>query len=403
MGKRRDSKGRILRTGESQKKNGRYVFQYTDFSGKRRCVYSSRLEKTDRYPEGALKKDKALREKEEEILFNKANGLFDFGGDLTVIELAERYVATRTNVKESTKAGYRTTLNFLRKEPFSQKRIDKVKQTEVKLWLIKLQQEDGKRYSSIRNIRSVLKPAFQMAVDDDLIRKNPFAFPLGQIIHDDTKKRIALSPEQEEQFLSFVHEHPHYSRYYEGVYILLNTGLRVSEFCGLTMADIDFKEHCIHVTGQLLRHSNMVLEFETPKTDAGTRDIPMTPEVEHCFRNLIKKRERMTVEPIVGGKAGFLYLDKYKRPVVALHWEHYFRGMISAYNRSHSISLPNFTPHNCRHTFSTKMSRMGMYPKNLQYIMGHSDYKVTMNTYTHLDFEDAVRELKRVNEQRMIG
>ncbi|MCQ2511246.1 MAG: integrase DNA-binding domain-containing protein, partial [Lachnospiraceae bacterium] len=151
MGKRRDSKGRILRTGESQKKNGRYVFQYTDFSGKRRCVYSSRLEKTDRYPEGALKKDKALREKEEEILFNKANGLFDFGGDLTVIELAERYVATRTSVKESTKAGYRTTLNFLRKEPFSQKRIDKVKQTEVKLWMIKLQQEDGRRYSSIRN------------------------------------------------------------------------------------------------------------------------------------------------------------------------------------------------------------------------------------------------------------
>ena len=102
---------------------------------------------------------------------------------------------------------------------------------------------------------------------------------------------------------------------------------------------IDFKEHCIHVTGQLLRHSNMVLEFETPKTDAGTRDIPMTPEVVHCFRNLIKKRERMTVEPIVGGKAGFLYLDKYKRPVVALHWEHYFRGMISAYNRSHNRKL----------------------------------------------------------------
>lgn len=77
--------------------------------------------------------------------------------------------------------------------------------------------------------------------------------------------------------------------------------------------------------------------------------------------------------------------------------------MISAYNRSHSISLPNFTPHNCRHTFSTKMSRMGMYPKNLQYIMGHSDYKVTMNTYTHLAFEDARRELKRVNDQGMIG
>ena len=169
------------------------------------------------------------------------------------------------------------------------------------------------------------------------------------------------------------------------------------------MADIDYKEHCIHVTGQLLKHSNMVLEFETPKTDAGTHGIPMTPEVEQCFRNLIKKRERTTVEPVVGGKAGFLYLDKYKRPVVARHCEHYFQVMISAYNRSHTIPLPKFTPHNCRHTFSTKMSRMRMYPKDLQYIMGHSDYKVTMNTYTNLAFEDARRELKRVNDQRMIG
>ena len=45
MSKRRDNKGRILRSGESQKKNGRYVYQYTDFTGKRRCIYSNRLEK----------------------------------------------------------------------------------------------------------------------------------------------------------------------------------------------------------------------------------------------------------------------------------------------------------------------------------------------------------------------
>lgn len=49
------------------------------------------------------------------------------------------------------------------------------------------------------------------------------------------------------------------------------------------------------------------------------------------------------------------------------------------------------------------MSRMRMYPKDLQYIMGHSDYKVTINPYTHLAFEDAQRELKRVNDQKMIG
>ena len=67
MSKRRDNKGRILRSGESQKKNGRYVYQYTDFTGKRRCIYSNRLEKTDSYPDDSRKRELSLREKEKEI------------------------------------------------------------------------------------------------------------------------------------------------------------------------------------------------------------------------------------------------------------------------------------------------------------------------------------------------
>lgn len=118
MSDRRDDKGRILRTGESQRANGRYTYQYTDISGKRRSIYSSRLEKKDKYPPGYVKKELSLREKEAEILRNKELGLYDFGGDLTVYDQAEKYVATRTGVKESTKAGYRTTLNIIRKDPF---------------------------------------------------------------------------------------------------------------------------------------------------------------------------------------------------------------------------------------------------------------------------------------------
>ena len=54
------------------------------------------------------------------------------------------------------------------------------------------------------------------------------------------------------------------------------------------------------------------------------------------------------------------------------------------------------TPHVCRHTFCSKMAKSGMNPKSLQYIMGHSDISVTLNTYTHVKFEDAEAEMKRV-------
>ena len=56
--------------------------------------------------------------------------------------------------------------------------------------------------------------------------------------------------------------------------------------------------------------------------------------------------------------------------------------------------MPNITPHVCRHTYCSNMAKSGMNPKTLQYLMGHSDIGVTLNTYTHLGLEDAEDELK---------
>ena len=58
--------------------------------------------------------------------------------------------------------------------------------------------------------------------------------------------------------------------------------------------------------------------------------------------------------------------------------------------------MPKITPHVCRHTFCSNMAKSGMNPKALQYIMGHSDISVTLNTYSHVGFEDAKSELARL-------
>ena len=60
--------------------------------------------------------------------------------------------------------------------------------------------------------------------------------------------------------------------------------------------------------------------------------------------------------------------------------------------------MPNITPHICRHTYCSNMAKSGMNPKTLQYLMGHSEIGVTLNTYTHLGLEDATDELKRVED-----
>ena len=152
----------------------------------------------------------------------------------------------------------------------------------------------------------------------------------------------------------------------------------------------------ISVNHHLQRKRNMEYIIEETKTASGTREIPMTDDVYQCFQRIIASRPKPKTEPMIGGRCGFLYLDKDGKPMVALHWEHYFKHICQKYNSIYKVQMPKVTPHVCRHTFCSNMAKSGMNPKTLQYLMGHSDIGVTLNTYTHLGFEDAQAELKRV-------
>lgn len=393
-GKRRDSKNRVLRNGENQRRDGRYAFKYIDTTGKPQFVYSWKLEKTDKTPQGK-RDDLSLREKEKQIMKAIDDEIVPRGGEMTVLELVKKYLMQKTGVRHNTEANYNFVLNIIKKEDFGKKRIDKVKLSDAKCWLIKLQQ-DGRGYSSIHSIRGVVRPAFQMAVDDDLIRKNPFEFQLATVVVNDSVTREAITRKQERAFLEFVVNDKHFCRYYEGIFILFKTGLRISEFVGLTLSDLDMQNRKISVNHQLQRKRNMEYVIEDTKTSCGTREIPMTDEVYECFQRIISSRKKPRVEPIVGGKCGFLYLDKNDMPMVALHWEKYFQHICEKYNSIYRVQMPKVTPHVCRHTFCSNMAKSGMNPKTLQYLMGHSDISVTLNTYTHIGYDDAKEELKRV-------
>lgn len=393
--KRRDKKNRILHDGEYQRADGRYRFRYLDENGIERNVYSWRLDYSDPLPKGK-KKEPSLREKEKEIERSLFDHIIVNGGNYTVLELVEKYVSLKTGVRHNTEAGYKTVINVLKKEEFGKQRIDKVRLSDAKAWLIKLQQIDHRGYSSIHSIRGVLRPAFQMAVDDDLIRKNPFGFELASIVVNDSVTREAITRKQEREYLKFVKEDRHFSKYYDAIYILFHTGLRISEFCGLTLKDIEFSEKRIHIDHQLQRKRNMEYYILKPKTESGVRYVPMTDEVMECFHRIIQNRVAPKIEPMVGGYVGFLFLDKNDMPMVALHWEKYMQHIREKYNGIYKVPMPKVTPHVCRHTFCSNMAKSGMNPKTLQYIMGHSDISVTMNTYTHVGIEDAKNEMRRV-------
>jgi len=392
--KRYDKKHRLLQNGETQCKDGRYRFTFYE-NGKQKSFYSWRLKQTDIVPKGK-RECPALRDKEDELRRTRDKGVVCQGSGLTVCELVDRYVLQKKGVRHTTYAGYKTVQNILKKDPFGAKHIDKVKLSDAKTWLIQLQ-EGGRSYGSIRSIRGVLRPAFQMAVDEDLILKNPFDFQLATVIVNDAVTREAITVKQEQSLLNFVRNDRHYCKLYNGIFILFKTGMRISEFCGLTISDLDMEKRTINIDHQLQRSNEMEYIIEPAKTKAGMRLLPMTEEVYECFKRIIENRPKVRTEPEIGGHFGFLFLDRNSMPLVAMHWEKYFQHIVEKYNRTYQAQMPKVTPHVCRHTYCSNMAKSGMNPKTLQYLMGHSNIGVTLNTYTHIKFEEAKAELLRMS------
>ena len=383
--KRKDHKGRLLRTGESQRKDLTYQYRYTDVTGKRRTVYASDLQE--------------LRKKEKAIQKDVEDSINYCEGNVTVIELLERYIALKQGVRHATKVGYNFVLNIAKKESFCYRTINTIRTSDAKLWLMKLQ-KDGRGYSTITSIRGVVKPAFQMACDEDIIRKNPFDFPLAGVVVNDSKKRIALSREQQEIFMNFVKGDDHYCRYYDEFNVLLGTGMRVSEFCGLTISDLDFENRRIFVEKQLLKEKGGVYHVEKTKTESGVRYIPMSDEVCQSLKNILARRQKPKKEMLIDGYAGFLLLDKNGNPKVGLHLDHHMQWTMKKYRRTQQIPLPTITPHVLRHTFCTNMANAGMDLKSLQYLMGHSDAGITMNVYTHASYDHAEKSMQKILQFR---
>lgn len=396
--KRRDNKGRVLRIGEQQRADGRYLFSVLDpITKKRKFIYSWKLERHDKMPAGK-KPDLSLREKEKLMERDLANGISLSGGDMTVLELVEKYLEQKRNVRPTTAAGYKTVVNVLKKDRFGSQKINQINTMDAKSWIIKLQSDDKKSYSSIHTIRGVVRPAFQMAYEADLIRKNPFDFELNNFLINDSIKRDALTAKQEREFLKFIKQDEHFSVCYDGMLILFKTGLRIGEFCGLTLSDIDVKERTINVDHQLQYVGNKGKYIEKTKTSAGTRVLPMSDEVYDAFRRVIANRVKPKVEEMIDDYTGFLFLDNRGKPMMPYQWEKRFQHSVEKYNKIYKIQLPIITPHVCRHTYCTNMAKRQISVETLKYLMGHSDISVTSGVYTHLKLDDAQRELERLEK-----
>ncbi len=215
---RKDNKGRNLRTGETQRSDGSYMFVYK-LGKKKKYTYDTDLA--------------ALRAKEKQITKDADDGIWTQEAmKLTLNDMFKVYMDNNIRLKPSTRANYEYLWDrYVKDEPFANEPLPNVRRSDVLGFYTKLLKH-GFAINSLESINTIVHPAFELAVADDYIRKNPSKGIYTKLKTDGSapkpKKRIALTKAQQKNFLQYIARSPMYSHWLPVMVTLLGTGPRVA-------------------------------------------------------------------------------------------------------------------------------------------------------------------------------
>lgn len=391
MANRKDSKNRVLRNGETERKDGRYMYRYTDKkTGQRKTIYARDL------PE--------LREKEKSVLSDVEDNIRTGGNvkSLTVNDLFRHYLEIK-EISDSTKVNYRSTWKNNVEDSIGRYKVVQVLPSDIKKLYSGLSQK-GLAKSSIKCVHNLLHPVLEMAVDDDIIRRNPVKSVWGDYGREPEEKK-ALTVAQQKRLMEFVKSDTTYNAYCPMLTVMLGTGARCGELVGLTWDDVDMEKKEIHIRRTLVYKDygdGLKLHVSTPKTKSGIRTIPMSDGVYNAFAQqkelnslLGKDKNRFEVE----GLQDFVFITRNDRPLLMCSVNKILSNIIKAVNaQGQEETFPDISAHTMRHTFCTRMAENGMDIKVLQYLMGHANINITMQVYNHIaDSSRIEKELARIN------
>ena len=391
--KRKDKDRIVLRKGECQRPNGSYDYRWTDQFGKRHVIYGKTLEE--------------LREKEKEVDRDISDGIKAEKRNTTINELFDLWCHIKRGLKDNTFQNYKYMYNTFVRPKFGKLKISQVKKSDVKRFYNYLADERGLQASTIDSIHTVLHQVFDLAVDDGYIRSNPSERVLKELKQAhcfQTEKRKALTVAEQELFLDYLRNTPHYRHWYPIFAVMLGTGLRVGEATGLRWCDIDLDEGLIDVNHTLVYYSHgpqkgCSFNVNTPKTKAGERVVPMLGFVKEAF---LEERENqketgISCKASVDGYTDFIFVNRYGDTQHLGTLNKAIRRIIRDCNDAQfeksenpEVLLPHFSCHTLRHTFTTRMCEAGVNIKVIQDALGHADVSTTLGIYA-----DVTKDLRK--------
>ena len=308
---RKDNRGRVLRKGETQRKYDlMYIYTYTDpFTHNRKYLYSKDLME--------------LREKEKTLIRDQLDGLDVYAAGKSDLNFVfDRYISTKTELRSTTYTNYTYIYNHFVREQFGKKKIGDIKYSDVLHFYLHLIKEKGIQVNTLETVHTVLRPTFQLAVRDGLIRTNPCDGVMAEVKKRPGKNhgvRHALTIEQQRAFMNYIADHPVYYRWRPLFTVLLGTGCRVGEVIGLRWKDVDYEKGMISINHSVTYYprsdKSYACEFQVslPKTDAGIRTVPMMEEVRDAFleEKAMQKESGIKNEVELDGMSGFIFCNRF--------------------------------------------------------------------------------------------
>ena len=387
MANRKDPRGRALKSGEVYRKDGRYVYTYTNPLGQRKYIYANDLV--------------SLRKKEQELLKAQLDGLDVYtAGNATINFVFDRYIALKQHLKDSTKSGYIYTYNHFVRKDFGKKKIADIKYSDVVQYYLYLLKDKEIALGTLDSIHCLLHPTFELAVRDDIIRKNPTTGAMKEVNRRSGKNRgirHALTIEQQRAFMNYIANSPVYYHWWPLFTFLLGTGCRIGEAIALRWDDLDFKNKMITINHSIANYKSeeknkCVSTLSTPKTEAGIRTIPMLDVVYDALKlEEEDQQENGFNETVIDGVSGFVFQNRFGNILNQQAVNSAIKRIVTNYNNEEEITaarekrnpliLPYFSCHILRHTFATRLCEQENNLKVIQSIMGHRNIETTMDIY----------------------
>lgn len=299
---------------------------------------------------------------------------------LTVKQYGERVFmpAKKVILSENTRDSYQRCLDRWIYPRIGATKITEVSPADLSAVILALQSE-GKAHSSAVKCYAILHSIFKMAYLSDTIDRNPMdkverPKPRKDEIKDDEADACTVA--EVRYIMRCLDKEP--LKWQAYVRLLIDTGIRRGEACGLQWRNVDFKTEQITIAGNLCYTASAGVYLDTPKSRR-KRTIDVDPAVMALLKALQQEQASKAISQFVFTQEGS------NEPMHPQSPSRYFKKFAERYG------IPGLHPHKLRHSFASIAITNGADVASVSQNLGHADKSTTLRMYTHADQESMRR------------